>query len=162
MYVEGASSRCLNVPPRCTNADDLLCCAATVGNLGYCLERHWMVMVLATCLVYKWSWVWFLASCKNLFLAVQTRALSGGPMCFILSLVHTNNPHFLPTCRSRMSDSPRALVIPYCGIIHVYNGNTGLSALVHSEGGNEPLMKWLRLSTCMWALLVDITIAIYI
>ena len=33
-YIEGASSRCLNAPPLCTDADDLLCCSATVGNLG--------------------------------------------------------------------------------------------------------------------------------
>ena len=32
MYIEGASYRCLNAPPSCT--DDLLRCSATVGNLG--------------------------------------------------------------------------------------------------------------------------------
>ena len=34
VYIEGASYRCLNAPPLCTNEDDLLCCSATVGNLG--------------------------------------------------------------------------------------------------------------------------------
>ena len=31
--IEGASSRCLNVPPPCTYADGLLHCSATVGHL---------------------------------------------------------------------------------------------------------------------------------
>ena len=50
MYIEGASSRCLNAPPPCTDADDLLRCSATVGDLGergelYILTkvRHWDV-----------------------------------------------------------------------------------------------------------------------
>ena len=34
VYIEGTSSRCLNAPPLCTEADDLLRCSATVGNLG--------------------------------------------------------------------------------------------------------------------------------
>ena len=37
VYIEGASSRCLNAQfqvSQCTDVDDLLCCSATVGNLG--------------------------------------------------------------------------------------------------------------------------------
>ena len=33
VYIEGASYRCLNASPPCTDADDLLRCSATVGNL---------------------------------------------------------------------------------------------------------------------------------
>ena len=34
VYIEGGSSRYLNATPPCTDADDLLRCSATVGNLG--------------------------------------------------------------------------------------------------------------------------------
>ena len=30
VYIEGASSRCLNAPPPCTDADDLFRCSATI------------------------------------------------------------------------------------------------------------------------------------
>ena len=48
VYIEGASSTCLNARPPCTDADDLLRLSATVGNLGERGEpdiltkvRHW-------------------------------------------------------------------------------------------------------------------------
>ena len=34
VYIEAPISRCLNAPPLCTDADDLLCCSAAVGNLA--------------------------------------------------------------------------------------------------------------------------------
>ena len=43
VYIEGANSRCLNVPPPCTNSDDLLCC--TVVNLGERVYNSYILLV---------------------------------------------------------------------------------------------------------------------